>query len=150
MSATIIQGGGKHGGLGGTGHGKHGRDAFNIIVGVPTPVPTPVPVPVYQPMQTIAHVQHIPREVKGQTTVQVPVTTKQQFQGTSPRTAQHLNTSASLGAVLQTALLCMCCHLTSSPCCVVFWFYHSLRSAAGVRQRTRLLRQCASGDAVVL
>ena len=79
--ATIIQGGGKHGGLG--GGGKHGGGAFNIIVGVPTPVPTPVPVPVYQPVETVAHVQHIPRTVKGQQAIQVPVTTKQQFQGTS-------------------------------------------------------------------
>lgn len=87
-AATIIQGGGKHGGLGG-GHGKHGGGAFNIIVGVPTPVPTPVPVPVYQPTETIAHVQHFQRAVKGQQAIQVPVTTKQQFQGTSQRATHH-------------------------------------------------------------
>ena len=84
--ATVVQcDGGKHGGgcLGGRGgHGKRGGGgALNIIVGVPTPVPTAVPVPVYAPMHTVERVHYEPQTYQTKQQVQVPVTTKQQFQG---------------------------------------------------------------------
>ena len=90
--ATVVQcDGGKHGGgcLGGRGgHGKRGGGALNIIVGVPTPVPTPVPVPTYAPMQTVGRVHYEPQAYQTKQQVQVPVTTKQQFQGQG--TTDHL------------------------------------------------------------
>ena len=104
--------GGKHGGgcLGGGRHGKHGGGALNIIVGVPTPVPTPVPVPTYTPMATVGRVHYEPQVYQGKQQVQVPVTTKQQFQGQGQRipNAPALPVSVPFCAALCADLRRMC------------------------------------------